>query len=287
MTTAKLQAPAPFNAGEFTAFEHNGWQRKANGWLQHFETVSTQAVGALLDAVEITADGSNAGRRVLDVATGPGYGAGEAVRRGAEGIGVDFSSAQVELAKRKYAKAQFRVADAEDLPFEEDSFDAVIINFGLLHFAAPERALCEAYRVLRPGGRIAYTVWASPPRVVGFDIVQQAIAAHGNLLADIPAGPPYYRFADAAESRRTLAAVGFKGARVRDVAQTWRLADPDHVLIAIADGTVRSGALFRAQTPSARCAIAVAVRDAVQAYENDGVIELPMPAVLSSATKLV
>jgi ubiquinone/menaquinone biosynthesis C-methylase UbiE len=287
MTTAKLQAPAPFNVGEFTAFEHNGWQRKANGWLQHFETVSTQAVGALLDAVEITADGSNAGRRVLDVATGPGYGAGEAVRRGAEGIGVDFSSAQVELAKRKYAKAQFRVADAEELPFEEDSFDAVIINFGLLHFAAPERALCEAYRVLRPGGRIAYTVWASPPRVVGFDIVQQAIAAHGNPLADIPAGPPYYRFADAAESRRTLAAVGFKGARVRDVAQTWRLADPDHVLIAIADGTVRSGALFRAQTPSARCAIAVAVRDAVQAYENDGVIELPMPAVLSSATKLV
>ena len=287
MTTAKQQVDTSFDAAVFTKFEHSGWQQKANGWHQHFETVSTQAVGALLDTADITVGRSNEGRRVLDVATGPGYGAGEAVRRGAEGYGVDFSSAQVELAKRQFADARFQVGDAEGLPFEDSQFDAVIINFGLQHFATPELALSEAYHVLRPGGRIAYTVWAKPPRAVGFHIVQQAIAAHGDPFADIPDGPPYYRFAEPAESRRTLTAVGFKAARCSEVPQTWRVSDPDHVLIAIADGTVRVGALFRAQTPAARCAIAVAVRDAAKAYENGGVIELPMPALLASATKLV
>jgi hypothetical protein len=84
-----------------------------------------------------------------------------------------------------------------------------------------------------------------------------------------------------------LVQTGFKAPRVCDVAQSWRVGDPDQVLLAIADGTVRAGALFRAQTPAARCAIAVAVRAAVAAYAKDGVIDLPMPAVLASATKIV
>ena len=109
MTTANQKTAAPFDAARFIDFEHSGWQRNAEGWHQHFEAVSTQAVGALLDAVEIGPNQSQRGRRLLDVATGPGYAAGEAPRRGAEGFGVDFSSAQVELAQRQFTDARFQI----------------------------------------------------------------------------------------------------------------------------------------------------------------------------------
>src|SRR5205809_6238429 len=53
---------------------------------------------------------------------------------------------------------EFREGDAEALPFPEASFDAVVMNFGMLHLAHPERAVAEAFRVLSAGGRFAFTV---------------------------------------------------------------------------------------------------------------------------------
>lgn len=286
MTTAPSRQTESFDADAFSRFEHDGWENTATGWHHHFQAVSTQAVGALLDAADVPAEPSSAGKRVLDIATGPGYAAGEAARRSAEGHGIDFAAAQVALAAENFPAAQFRVGDAEALPYDSEHFDAVVINFGLQHFPNPEHALTEAYRVLRPGGRIAYTVWAKPPEAVGFHIVNEAIAEHGNPDAPIPAGPPYYRFSEVAESVRVLLWAGFKAPRVLDVPQTWRVADVEAVLTGVADGTVRAGALLRVQTDAARTAIAEAVARAAEPYHRDGVFELPMPAVLATATKL-
>lgn len=85
---------------------------------------------------------------MLDVACGPGYAAGQAAARGATVIGIDFARAMVTEAHHNFPRVEFRQGDAHALPFDAGSFDAVICNFGVLHFAEPNTALAEAYRVL-------------------------------------------------------------------------------------------------------------------------------------------
>ena len=58
----------------------------------------------------------------------------------------------VAEARRRWPALTFREGDAEALPFESSSLDAVVMNFGLLHLARPDVALAEAFRVLRPAG---------------------------------------------------------------------------------------------------------------------------------------
>src|SRR2546422_34553 len=76
--------------------------------------------------------------------------------------GLDFSPAMIGLARARHPQIEFREGDAETLPFDAASFDASVMNFGMLHLARPDRAIAEAHRVLRPGGRFAFTVWGAP-----------------------------------------------------------------------------------------------------------------------------
>jgi SAM-dependent methyltransferase len=221
------------------------------------------------------------------VASGPGYVAAAAARRGATVVGVDFSSAMVAEAASRHPGIEFREGNAESLPFPDESFDAVVIAFGLLHFPHPNRALAEAHRVLRSGGKLGFTVWAGPDRAVGFGLIIKAIQAHGNLDAGLPDGPPFFRFSDPEEAGRTLTGLGFISPLSREIAQTWRFSSAYEWIGGIETYTVRTAALLRAQNSEARAAIhAALIAAAQQSYPGKtGGIEIPMPAMLSSATK--
>ncbi len=103
------------------------------------------------------------GARVLDVATGTGWTARRLAARGHSVVGVDFA-ADVLAAARSLSPdtaIDYRVADAEALPFEDDSFDAVVSTFGVMFCARPERAAAELARVCKPGGQLALATWAT------------------------------------------------------------------------------------------------------------------------------
>ena len=264
----------------FRAFEHEGWQKVPQQYHNAFADLTRQAITPLLDAVEVTA-----GIRVLDVATGPGYVAGAVAQRGAAVTGSDFSSAMVAEARQHYPKLDFREGDAEELAFAEDSFDAVVMNFGLLHLGRPERALTEAHRVLRPGGKLGFTVWAQPEEAIGFGIVLDAIQKHGKVDVGLPQGPNFFRFSDSDECHRTLLGTGFISPAVRMIPQTWRLTTPELLFENMLEATVRTAGLLRAQSAEAIDGIRTAISQSVVQFKKGDTIELPMPAVLAIARK--
>jgi SAM-dependent methyltransferase len=264
----------------FHDFERAGWERAAEYYGDAFGQLTTQTADPLMDAV-----GAGPGGRLLDVATGPGFIAAAAAARGAIVTGLDFSSAMLAEARRQHRHVTFREGDAEALPFDAGSFDAAVMNFGLLHLGRPEAALAEAQRVLRPGGRYAFTVWAGPDQAVGFGIALRAIQECGNADAPLPEGPPFFRFSEFDECRRALERTGFVAVDVRVLPLTWRLPSIDGVFEALSRGGVRTAALLRAQTPAALAAIQDAIRRGVQPYARGRAFVVPMPAVLASATR--
>ena len=269
------------NPRAFRSFEHAGWQKVSKQYHESFASLTSQAIGPLLDAVT-----TGKGTRLLDVATGPGYVAAAASQRGASVMGVDFSAAMVADANRQYPNIQFREGDAEALPFPDGSFDAVVMNFGLLHLGNPEQAFMEAHRVLGTSGRFAFTVWCKPDVAVGFGIVLDAVQARGQLNVPLPPGPPFFRFSDPGECVQALLKAGFAMPEVVQVPQIWRLPSPDALFNAMQSATVRTAGILRAQLPEALEAIGRSIREATAAYQRGEGIELPMPAVLASAQKM-
>ena len=270
----------PIDPEAFRAFEHEGWERIPQRYHNAFASLTSQMTTPLLDAVGVTT-----GVQLLDVATGPGYAAAAAAKRGAEVVGVDFAPAMVAEARRRYPTVDFREGDAEELPFPEASFDAVTMNFGLLHLGRPERALTEAHRVLRPGGRLGFTVWGRPEEAVGFQMVLRAVESYGKLDVQLPQGPHFFRFSDPQECHRSVLGAGFVSPTVKTIPLIWRLHSPDALFENMFEGTVRTAGLLRAQSADAIRAIRKALRQAAMPYQKGDGVELPMPAVLVSARK--
>lgn len=130
---------------------------------------------------------------VLDVATGTGWGARLIAARGAEVHGIDFGNDLIDAAQMLAAEAeldiQFSTADAEELPFDDASFDVVISTFGVMFVQRPEAAAGELARVCRPDGRLGLTTW--PPDGTIAALVKDVMVPYRTPPPDPPPPSPY------------------------------------------------------------------------------------------------
>ena len=261
----------------FGAWERAAWEERAAPYAASLGDLTRGSIPALLDAAGV-AEGS----RVLDVGTGPGFVALAALARGAEVTAVDQSSAMVEIARR--AGVDARVAPVEQLPSKDAAYDAVVANFLLNHLPRPSVAVSSMARVLRPGGRLALTVWDLPDADPALGLFGPVAASLG-LVAAAPPGPDAQRFShdDAMVSLLSEVLVDVTVQRVRWAVQV----EPGAWFDAVASATPRTGAVLAAASPEQRAECRdVYVEEARARFgAADGRVELPAAAVLGRAVR--
>ena len=265
----------------FSSFEHDAWEAVSRGYEEHFARLTNQSVEAILDAAEV-----RSGNQVLDVCCGPGMITATAIARGADAKGIDFSAAAVEIATSNLPGADIKKGDVQSIQFSDDTFDAVICGFGIIHVPDPLKALSEMHRVLKPGGRVAVSTWEAPNPNNGFGLLFGSIKANADMDLDIPHGPDFFQFSDPEKMSNALQEAGFIDPSVSTVNQTWEFNDSHGFITGIIEGSARARAIITAQTDAVRAAISDAVATGMDDYKSsDGKFRLPMPALVGSAAK--
>jgi len=187
ISTPDLNVPQTFGAPALQPSIRSENLSAARTWdagAKRYERIS----GQIADAIEHCIDrlGVRSEERILDIATGTGFGARRLAAKGADVVGVDIAAEAIDAAREldRPGDIDFRVADAEALPFPDARFDAVISTFGVMFCGDAERAARELGRVCRPGGRLALATWAQHGGVAEmFEVISR-------YKSPAPAGSP-------------------------------------------------------------------------------------------------
>ena len=175
----------------------------------------------------LDAAGVGQGTRVLDVGCGSGLTLVLAARRGAVPSGLDISPGLLGIARERLPDAELREGDMESLPFGDAAFDAVV-GVNAFQFAGdPRRALREAARVARPGGRVVASLFAAPERSQG-TVVHEAMNA---LIAPEQADDHApYALSAPGNLEAALADAGLRIVDSGEVVCCWRYASMDEAV---------------------------------------------------------
>jgi SAM-dependent methyltransferase len=232
------------------------WGTDPRAWADLAEAHNRPLFEAVLDAAHVTR-----GTRLLDVGCGSGLTLVMAAGRGAIPSGLDVSPGLLGIARERLADADLRDGEMESLPFADGAFDAVT-GVNAFQFAGdPRRALREAARVLRPGGRLVASLFAAPERSEG-------TVAHEAMTALIPAERASdhapYALSAPGNLEESLVSAGLTLDASGEVICTWRYGSMDEAVRAL----LCSAGGARAAEAAGQDAVRDALRPALARFQD-------------------
>jgi SAM-dependent methyltransferase len=262
------------------------WNAVADGWAAWGEW--TDRNFAPLTRWLEEAAGWRPGARVLDVAGGAGYPSLAAAARVRPGGSVTVTDISPEMVAVTSARARAAgldhlrclEMDAEALDFEDASFDAVTNAYGLMFCPDPHRALVEAARVLRPGGRAVFVTWDEPEKSPFFTVIRGIAAEHLALPPPDPEAPGPFRLSAPAVLDAMLRAAGFRDVRVESRPMTFECGSAAEYVRMFGDLAWKSRLAVLSEDGAARFNQAVA--EAVRPYAGGGGLRLVATSLIAS-----
>jgi ubiquinone/menaquinone biosynthesis C-methylase UbiE len=160
-------------------------------------------------------------------------------------IATDLNPGMLEVAQSKIQNenVQWKIANAQDLPFDDGQFDHIVCQFGVMFFPDKEKSFREANRVLKPGGKYIFNTWESVENNPRIDTMWKVIyEVFGSESPDfLQKGP--HSFYDKNEIEQLLLRAGFKTVRVEAVAKNPTYNQPEDLIKGFADGSPLSNYL--------------------------------------------
>jgi len=227
--------------------------------------------------------GPQPGDTVLELAAGladTGLMAARLVGESGRVIVSDFTPEMVAAARRRAEElgvqnAEFRVLEAEHMDLEMDSVDGVLCRWAYMLMIDPAAAFAETRRVLRPGGRLAFSVWAARERNPALSLVGGVLESQGHIPPPDPRAPSAFAIADPGRIRELVVGAGFAEPEIEEVSFRWSFADRDAYWRYVTETSASTSPVLRALAPEEQKAVREQVHEAARPYRSGEGYDFP------------
>jgi SAM-dependent methyltransferase len=232
------------------------WGARARDWAELQEPMTRPIYDAVFERIDLGPQ-----TNYLDVGCGSGLAAQLAAERGAKVSGIDAAENLLAIARARIPAGQFRVADLEELPFADHTFD-VVTGFNSFQYAAnPDAALAQAKRVAKSAGAVVIVTWGEPE---GMQFATFTSALKSLLPPPPPGTPGPFALSDEHALREFATKAGLEPMEVFDVDSPFHYADLSTAL----RGLMSSGNAIRAAELSSDDAVRIAYTGSLEGFRQ-------------------